>query len=76
MSLVFIALALAAVPAPQASAVQETPAPAAAPAKEEPKICKTEGFSGSRIRAKRICRTEAEWRNEADRTGKAMERRD
>ena len=71
MSLVFAALALAGLSAPQ-----ETPAPASAPAKEEPKICKTEGFSGSRIRAKRVCRTEAEWRNEADRTGKAMDRRD
>ncbi len=70
MSLVFTALALAVSP------VQETPAPAAAPAKEEPKICKTESFSGSRLRAKRVCRTEAEWRNQADRTGQELDRRD
>ena len=75
MSFVFAALALAGFSPVQATP-QETPAPAAAPAKEEPKICKTEGFSGSRLRARRVCRTEAEWRGEADRTGKAMDRRD
>ena len=62
MSLILTALALVVLP------IQETPAPETA--KEEPKICKTEGFSGSRIKAKRVCRTAAEWRVEQDRTGK------
>lgn len=75
MSLAFAVLLLAGF-SPQASTPQETSAPATTPAKEEQKICKTEGFSGSRIKAKRVCRTEAEWRGEADRTGKQMERRD
>lgn len=75
MSLVLASLALAFSPV-QATTAQETPAPTTAPAKEEPKICKTEGFSGSRIKARRICRTEAEWRGETDRAGKSMDRRD
>lgn len=69
MSLVFAALALAGF-SPLQATPQETPAPTTAPAKEEPKICKTEGFSGSRIRARRVCRTEAEWRGESDRVAK------
>lgn len=61
MSLVLTALALAVSP------VQETPAPEAP---KEDKICKTEGFSGSRIKARRVCRTAAEWREQQDRVGK------
>lgn len=63
MSFLLATLVLAVSPA------QETPAPAEAP-KEEQKICKTEGFSGSRIKAKRVCRTASEWREQQDRVGK------
>jgi len=68
MSLLFVALAsvgLSVLP-------QETPAPAA---KQERKICKTETDTGSRMGARRVCHTEAEWRSIADQTGKDMDRR-
>lgn len=67
-----IDLVLALVLAPVVA--HETPAPAATPAPQR-KICKVQEATSSRLGAKRICRTEAEWKVEEKAVSRDLEKR-
>lgn len=70
MTSLILALALSAMPI-----ASETPAPAPTPDPER-KICKVEKSSVSRLGAKRVCRTEAEWKAVQDATSRDLEKRE
>lgn len=70
ISLILAALASTAAVDNETPAAAPTPAPAA-----ERKVCKTEGDSASRLGAKRVCRTEAEWKAARDATSRDLESR-
>ncbi|MCW4462599.1 hypothetical protein OK349_12850 [Sphingomonas sp. BT-65] len=70
--MISLILAVAASVAPIAN---DTPAPAPTPAPER-KICKVENSSASRLGAKRICRTEAEWKAAQDAVSRDLDRRE
>ncbi|MDR6852268.1 putative secreted protein [Sphingomonas sp. BE123] len=67
-----VAIALALIAAP---AGQEPQAPKPKPTKE-PKICRVDEETGSRMGVRKICRTAAEWRALEDPTGMHEERRE
>ena len=58
-----------------ASPSDEPKAPKAKPAKE-PKICRVDEDTGSRMGVRKICKTAAEWRALEDPTGMVGERRE
>jgi len=56
------------------TAAEEAKAPAAKPAKE-PKVCRSEIDTGSRLGKRQVCRTAAEWQAIDDANGEALESR-
>ncbi len=56
------------------TAAEEAKAPAAKPAKE-PKVCRSQIDTGTRLGKRQVCRTAAEWRAIEDATSKDLESR-